>query len=81
MTELRSLAGGYEGGRLCLVDNVVSPAFLRVVLPKLAADPLPIPLFLDVPCGMIPLPCEAGITRMQPFSASLSSIAIQAETA
>jgi ribosomal peptide maturation radical SAM protein 1 len=46
--ELRELARTWDASHLCLTDNVVSPGFMKVVLPELARDPLPMPLFLDV---------------------------------
>jgi ribosomal peptide maturation radical SAM protein 1 len=45
--ELRLVAGRWPAGTVVLTDNVVPPAFLSDVLPHLAAEPLPIPLFLD----------------------------------
>ena len=45
---MRELSGRWNVRRLCLVDNLVSPAFLRDVLPALARDPLPVPIFLEV---------------------------------
>ena len=48
LRELRELAGLWSTSRLCLADNVVSPAFMKTVLPALVDDPLPVPIFLDV---------------------------------
>ena len=48
LSELRELARRWNVSRLCLADNVVSPAFLKHVLPALVDNPLPAPLFVDV---------------------------------
>ena len=48
LRELRLVAGRWPAGMVVITDNVVPPAFLSDVLPHLAAEPLPVPLFLDV---------------------------------
>ena len=49
LAEMRELSGRWNVRRLCLVDNLVSTRlFLRDVLPALARDPLPVPIFLEV---------------------------------
>jgi ribosomal peptide maturation radical SAM protein 1 len=48
VAEFRRLAGKYSGGRLHLADYVVAPSFFTGVLPELARDPLPVPLFISV---------------------------------
>ncbi len=48
LTELRQLAQVPECTLVELVDNVVSPIFLREVLPELAADPLPARIFFEM---------------------------------
>jgi ribosomal peptide maturation radical SAM protein 1 len=46
LEELRGLAGLWARP-LDVADNMVSPEFLSDVLPKLAASPLPVPLFFE----------------------------------
>ena len=46
--ELRELARCWKCRRLDIVDNVVSQRFLDDVLPRLVAEPLPVPLSLEV---------------------------------
>lgn len=48
LSELRDAAVRWPGGRLFVVDTVVSPAFLGQVLPQLAELPLPLPMYFEV---------------------------------
>lgn len=48
LRELRSIAATPKIAALELADNVVSQGFLTEVLPALADDPLPVPLFLEM---------------------------------
>ena len=48
LSELRDASTRWPGGRLFIVDTVVSPAFLEQVLPELAELPLPLPVYFEV---------------------------------
>jgi ribosomal peptide maturation radical SAM protein 1 len=81
LTEFRALAA-HPGCRLLeIVDNVASPQLLSTVLPQLAEDPLPVPLFLevrpDVSRRTIELLAEANAstqTGIESFSGRLLSL-------
>jgi ribosomal peptide maturation radical SAM protein 1 len=47
MREIRHLAGMPQCSLVELVDNVVSPVFLRHILPELVEHPLPVPVFFE----------------------------------
>jgi ribosomal peptide maturation radical SAM protein 1 len=48
LSEARSLTASWDASYLELVDMVVPPSFFSQVLPKLAADPLPVKLLAQV---------------------------------
>jgi ribosomal peptide maturation radical SAM protein 1 len=48
LAELRALAANHRCRQVSIVDDVPSPGFFDAVLPKLAAEPLPVPLFCEV---------------------------------
>ena len=75
LEELRQLSRGWGCSMIHLADTVVSPGFLDDVLPALADQPLPIPLFCDVRPDVtreqVRLMGRAGI-QIQPGIESLS---------
>jgi ribosomal peptide maturation radical SAM protein 1 len=77
ITELRELVSRYSCQMVAMSDNIMPHEYFRTVLPVLAADPLPVPIFYEQKSNLtlndVVLLKKAGITEIQPGIESLSS--------
>jgi ribosomal peptide maturation radical SAM protein 1 len=75
--ELRDLANRYPCRQIGMVDNIMPHEYFRTVLPVLAQEPLPVPIFYEQKSNLrlkdVLLLKRAGVTAIQPGIESLSS--------
>jgi ribosomal peptide maturation radical SAM protein 1 len=77
LDDLRALAAAFPARSLCMADNIMPHTYFKTLLPRLAADPLPLPLFYEQKANLsledvIALK-QAGVTSIQPGIEALST--------
>jgi ribosomal peptide maturation radical SAM protein 1 len=75
--ELRSLSRAYDAVGFSMTDNIMPHTYWKTLLPRLAADPLPIPLFYEQKANLsldqVLALKRAGVTSIQPGIEALST--------
>jgi ribosomal peptide maturation radical SAM protein 1 len=79
--ELKQLVRQYPARQVAMTDNIMPYEYFRTVLPELAKDPLPLPIFYEQKSNLslndVLLLKKAGVTVIQPGIESLSSQSLQ----